>query len=90
MKIVNDMFGLKAEDVDKYISDLISNKEKQELQNIDYDKLGEVLRSDKKTIGNSATFIYIDSIGQVKFQKRTINETLLNDIRKTVEEIINE
>ena len=90
MKIVNDMFGLKAEDVDRYISDLISNKEKQELKNIDYDKLGEVLRSDKKTIGNSATFIYLDSIGHVRFQKRSIDETLLSDIRKTVEEIINE
>ena len=90
MKIVNDMFGLEAGDVDKYISDLISEKEKEELRNIDYDRLGEVLRSDKKTIGNSATFIYLDSIGHVKFERWAIDDTLLNNIRKTVEEIVNE
>ena len=90
MKIVNDMFSLNADDVDRYISDLISEKEKEELRNIDYKKLGEVLRSDKKTIGNAATFIYMASPGQVKFEKCVINEALLDSIRLTIEEIANE
>jgi 3-dehydroquinate synthase len=88
MKIVNDMFNLEAEDVDKYISNLISDKEKEELRNIDYNKLGDVLRSDKKTISNAATFIYMDQVGHVKFEKCLINDALLNNIKRTIQEIV--
>jgi len=90
IKIVNDMFNLEAKDLDVYVSNLISEKEKSELKNIDYKRLGEILRSDKKTIGNRATFIYLDKIGSVKFEKRMIDDTLLKNIQDTIEGIINE
>jgi 3-dehydroquinate synthase len=90
IKIVNDLFGFSDPSVDKCVCDLIEEKDREALSKIDFTQLGGVLRSDKKTIGNSATFIYIDSLGHTKFQRKELNDEILLKIQQTINGIINE
>ena len=90
IKIVNDLFGFSDPSVDKCVCDLIEEKDREALSKIDFAQLGDVLRSDKKTIGNSATFIYIDSLGHTKFQRKELNDGILLKIQQTINGIINE
>jgi 3-dehydroquinate synthase len=90
IKIVNDLFEFSDPSVNKCVCDLIEEKDREALSKIDFAQLGEVLRSDKKTIGNSATFIYMDSLGHTKFQRRELNDEILLQIQQTINGIINE
>ena len=88
MRVVNDMFNFTDEAIEDCLDDLIGASERSILKTLDYRQLQNVLHSDKKTIGNAARFIYIDTLKQTRFQSMEINNELIEQIHNTVDKIV--
>lgn len=56
------------------------------MQNISVDGMENLLKKDKKTIGNAVNFVIIDSIGDMKFLKEQLDTDLLAEIQKIIKE----
>ena len=89
MKIVNDLSGFSDPGIDRCIDELIGPAERELLKNIDFSKISSALKRDKKTVGDNATFVFIEALGQIRFQKKKIDNELLARIQDSVVEIVN-
>lgn len=58
------------------------------LSEIKTDGLINLIKKDKKTVGNATSFVVIDSIGDMKFLKLTLNSETIEEIEKILNEEI--
>ena len=59
---------------------LITDEVKNVLRELPLADLGQLLKKDKKTTGNSVNFVVLKEIGKIEFLKAELNDQLLNEI----------
>jgi len=89
MKIVNSLSGFSDPVIDRCTDELIGADERALLKNIDFSEISSALKNDKKTTGSTATFVCVETLGQIRFQKKTIDNELLSRIQDSIIEIVN-
>ena len=58
----------------------------QNVKSIDTSKLLELIQKDKKTIGNTTTFVVIEQLGNTKFLKLQLTSDVLAEINRAIDE----
>ena len=82
MLIINDYFGYENERFKELCLDLI--QETQLDINISPDMLKDLIKNDKKTIGNEISLIYIEELGKTLFKKVKITDEFIEKITKLI------
>jgi 3-dehydroquinate synthase len=67
---------------------IVSKSAATELANLNFDRLADLLRKDKKSRGNVLTLAVIESIGQIRFVDMPINDDAVALIRKVIGALI--
>jgi len=86
MQIVNYLSGYGDLIVKKNIDDLIKNKDV--LKSINFSSLADLVKKDKKTIGNNATFVLLQDPGNTFFKSIAIDDILIKEIKDALNETI--
>ena len=85
-KISSDL-GFLPEDqrleIKKYALELLDN---EVIRNIDARNLGNLLKKDKKTLGNTLTLVLMKEIGNTFFYKQELDSTILEKFEKIIRE----
>ena len=84
MLLVNELFSLNNEMLKKQCTDLIDSKK---IKNINLDGLLDLIKKDKKTIGNMATFVVIRKPGVTEFVPTLIDSALMLSIKKIIDNL---
>ena len=86
MQIVNCLSGYSDDKIKKNIDDLIKNKDV--LKKINFSFLADLVKKDKKTIGNNATFVLLRHSGDTFFKSIAIDDNLIKKIKGAFDETI--
>ena len=84
MMVVNKINKFNHSLLDNLCMDLIN---KEDLKNVNLDGLQSLLAKDKKTIGNETTFVFVDKLGETRFEKIEITNDFIENLYHSVSRI---
>ena len=82
MVLVNSYFGFDCALLDKKCKELFNA---EDLYNINYDAFRDLVKKDKKTIGNKTTFVVLRDYGLMEFVPSIVDGDFMNRIKSIVE-----
>ncbi len=84
MLIVNDLFNLNNKLLKSQCIDLIT---REKVKNVNLCELSDLIKKDKKTIGNMATFVVIREPGVTEFVPTLIDDSLILSIKRIIDNL---
>tara|TARA_R110000824_G_scaffold24872_2_gene87111 strand:+ start:379 stop:1458 length:1080 start_codon:yes stop_codon:yes gene_type:complete len=82
MVLVNKYFGFNDELLDKKCKELFGA---EDLNNIDYDLFENLVKKDKKTVGNETTFVTLKEYGNIEFVPKVVDARFMSKIKSIIE-----
>ena len=81
MMVVNKINKFNHRLLDNLCMDLIN---REDLKNVNLEGLKALVSKDKKTIGNETTFVFVDKLGETRFEKIEITNELIENLYHSV------
>lgn len=94
MIVVNELSNRKfmladteKKQLEKILFELLDPEILQTMKKISLERLGELLKKDKKTTGNFVNFVVIESIGEMSFLSQELDSAMLTQVSDIIKEV---